>query len=89
MPVRRNPVVRAGALLRKGGVHTTSATGKRQRSKLDLNNEIEEWLDDTNDDERADKKVTAKGRDSAPDGHRHLWCYRQSGLPLLFRISLH
>jgi len=44
MPIPRNPVVRAGAILRKGGVHTKSASGLRHQSKRVLDNEIDEWF---------------------------------------------
>jgi len=43
MPKRRNPVVRDGSLLRKGGVHTKSQSGNRQRLKRQISSEIDEW----------------------------------------------
>lgn len=49
MPERRNPVVRSGAILRKGGVHTDSVSGQRQRQKLRVDDAIDEWYDDFND----------------------------------------
>ena len=44
MPLPRNPVVRTGAILRKGGVHTQSASGLRHQSKRSLDNEIDDWF---------------------------------------------
>ena len=46
MPTRRNPVVRAGAILRKGGVHRQSASGHRHQSKRALDDELDEWFVD-------------------------------------------
>lgn len=46
MPTRRNPVVRAGALLRKGGVHRQSASGHRHQGKRKLVDEIDNWYED-------------------------------------------
>lgn len=46
MPERRNPVVRAGALLRKGGVHTRSVSGQRQANRLSVDNAIDEWYEE-------------------------------------------
>lgn len=68
MPTRRNPVARYGALLRKGGVHTESVSGKRHQSKRQLDDEIDEYL---NQREKA-KRKTGKGRnDSAPSSKFH------------------
>jgi len=44
MPTRRNPVVRAGAILRKGGVHRQSASGHRHQGKRALDDELDEWF---------------------------------------------
>lgn len=49
MPERRNPVVRAGAILRKGGVHSKSVTGQRQRARLKVDDAIDEWYEDFNE----------------------------------------
>jgi hypothetical protein len=48
-----NPVARS-PLLRKGGVHERSASGKRQRAKLSTYDALEEWLE-TRDDESSDE----------------------------------
>ena len=47
MPERRNPVVRSAAILRKGGAHTKSVSGQRQRQRLRLDDAIDEWYEDT------------------------------------------
>lgn len=52
MPIRRNPVVRAGAILRKGGVHLTSKSGRRQRCKRALCNELSDWYIERGDSEQ-------------------------------------
>jgi len=44
MPTRRNPVVRHGALLRKGGAHTKTVSGQRHQSRLELEDEIDEYF---------------------------------------------
>lgn len=49
MPERRNPVVRAGAILRKGGAHTKSVSGQRHRQRLRVDDAIDEWYDQIND----------------------------------------
>lgn len=49
MPTRRNPVVRAGAILRKGGVHRQSASGHRHQGKRSLCDELDEWYADEQD----------------------------------------
>ena len=46
MPTRRNPVVRAGAILRKGGVHRQSASGHRHQGKRKLVDEIADWYEE-------------------------------------------
>lgn len=84
MPERRNPVVRAGAILRKGGVHTKSVTGQRHRQKLRVDDAIDEWYDtivdepaqdDSNVGKRHNKKGNKKGQsDTAP----YLFCHRIS-----------
>lgn len=53
MPKRRNPVVRAGAILRKGGVHRQSTSGHRHQGKRQLDHEIDDWY--TDDVDGADK----------------------------------
>ncbi len=42
----RNPVAQS-PLLRKGGVHTESKTGRRVRDRIKLASAIDEWLDET------------------------------------------
>jgi len=49
MPERRNPVVRTGAILRKGGVHTKSVSGQRHRQRIRIDDAIDEWFEDTRD----------------------------------------
>ena len=46
MPERRNPVVRAGAILRKGGVHTKSVSGQRHRQRLRIDDAVDEWYEE-------------------------------------------
>jgi hypothetical protein len=54
--VAGNPVARS-PLLRKGGVHESSASGKRQRVRLSTQDAIGEWLE-TRDDELQDEMET-------------------------------
>jgi hypothetical protein len=52
----RNHVAQS-PLLRKGGVHTKSKTGKRVRARLLITSAIDEWLDeleDNNDNQRGE-----------------------------------
>ena len=61
----RNPVVRYGTILRKGGAHTKSVSGTRHRSKRQLDEEIDEYFD--NRSRKGGNKGTGKGRsNSAP-----------------------
>jgi hypothetical protein len=82
MPVRRNPVVRAGAILRKGGVHTKSVSGQRHRGKIDLRDEIDEWLDDSDDTYLIPHPCKAEGGDEPPSGSTVC-------VPLLLVIDTH
>jgi len=69
MPSRRNPVVRHGALLRKGGAHTESVSGKRHQSKRQLDDEIDEYYDQQALSQRRDnnsKNPQKERDDSAP-----------------------
>ncbi|OED39352.1 hypothetical protein AB833_15575 [Chromatiales bacterium (ex Bugula neritina AB1)] len=50
MPLPRNPVIRTGAILRKGGAHTKSVSGQRQLGKRGLLDEIDDWFDDRDED---------------------------------------
>lgn len=43
MPERRNPVVRSAAILRKGGAHVKSVSGQRQRTRLAVEDALDEW----------------------------------------------
>jgi len=55
MPTRRNPVVRAGAILRKGGVHRQSASGHRHQGKRSVEDELDDWfVDEAADDDLDD-----------------------------------
>lgn len=72
MSTRRNPVVRYGALLRKGGVHTQSVSGKRHQSKRQLDDEIDEYF---NQREKLQRKTKKERGDSAPSLPLHfLFC---------------
>ena len=69
MPTRRNPVVRHGALLRKGGAHTESVSGKRHQSKRQLDDEIDDYYDQQALSERKSensKNLKKERDDSAP-----------------------
>ena len=55
----RNPVVRYGTILRKGGAHTKSVSGTRHRSKRQLDDEIDEYS--TTDPVREAIKELARG----------------------------
>jgi len=46
MPKRRNPVVRYGEILRKGGVHTSNSSNNRRRLKRQLEDEMGDWEED-------------------------------------------
>lgn len=71
MPLPRNPVVRAGAILRKGGAHTKSVSGQRHRRKQDLLDEIDDWYDDAEDDTKLPTRRSAEGGYEPPSGSRH------------------
>ncbi|VAW88707.1 hypothetical protein MNBD_GAMMA16-105 [hydrothermal vent metagenome] len=45
-PKTRNPVARS-PLLRKGGVHVKSKTGRRVKSRLSVEDAIDEWYETT------------------------------------------
>ena len=60
MPTRRNPVVRAGAILRKGGVHRQSASGHRHQGKRSLCDELDDWFAEEQD---ADDSTAVFGRE--------------------------
>lgn len=62
MAKRRNPVVRHATIMRKGGVHLPSNTGKRRRHKQVINEEVEQYFDH--------KTADKKGAESdCPDQH--------------------
>ena len=63
MPTRRNPVVRYGALLRKGGAHTKSVSGKRHQSRRQLDDEIYDYYQQRL---RSQRKTQKEQDDSAP-----------------------
>ena len=63
MPTRRNPVVRYGALLRKGGAHTKSVSGERHQSRRQLDDEIDDYF---NQRLRSQRKTQKEQDDSAP-----------------------
>lgn len=63
MPTRRNPVVRYGALLRKGGAHTKSVSGERHQSRRQLDDEIDDYYQQRVNSPRKTKK---ERDDSAP-----------------------
>lgn len=72
MPLPRNPVIRAGAILRKGGAHTKSASGQRHRGKLSLRDEIDDWFDEADDDlNPSATQARSRGGDQPPSG-QHL-----------------
>ncbi len=48
IPVR-NPVAQS-PLLRKGGPHEKSKTGRRVRARLSTNSAVDEWLDELEED---------------------------------------
>jgi len=52
MPLPRNPVIRAGALLRKG----------------DLRDEIDEWFEDSDDSDLTTQQCKAEGGSEPPSG---------------------
>jgi len=71
MPTRRNPVVRQGALLRKGGAHTKTVSGQRHQSRLDLEDEIDDYFlnqenPNSESDTGSDKKRETGQNDTAP-----------------------
>ena len=68
MPVRRNPVVRAGAILRKGGAHVKSVSGQRHRGKLQLRDELDEWFYESDDTEQTPHQCNAEGGNKPPSG---------------------
>ena len=71
MPTRRNPVVRHGALLRKGGAHTKTVSGQRHQSRLQLEDEIDDYFlhqekSTSKPDSGSDKKRDTGQNDTAP-----------------------
>ena len=66
MPPERNPVVRHGAILRKGGAHTKSVSGARHQSKRQLDDEIDEYYDDINSSTNISKRKNKGQSKSAP-----------------------
>ena len=71
MPTRRNPVVRHGALLRKGGAHTKTVSGQRHQSRLQLEDEINDYFlhrekPHSKPDNGSGKKREAGQKDTAP-----------------------
>ena len=46
MPNRRNPVIRAATILRKGGPHVKNTSAKRQQIRQQLDDEIFECLEE-------------------------------------------
>ena len=64
MPTRRNPIARS-PLLRKGGAHTSTASGQRQRRQQQVQDEIHEWMDDKANPHHRPKPV-ATDQSSAP-----------------------
>ncbi len=66
MPLPRNPVIRAGAILRKGGAHVKSVSGTRHRGKLDLRDEIDEWFEESDDSDLTTHQRKAEGGGKPP-----------------------
>ncbi len=72
MPTTRNQVVRHAAILRKGGAHTHSVSGQRHQSKRQLDDEIDEYFNQSEGipsdaPDENNKRNTQKGRrNSAP-----------------------
>ena len=73
MPTQRNPVVRHGAILRKGGAHTKSVSANRHQSKRQLDDEIDDYFDEIESSRNTvrrkanDHTATKKGQNnSAP-----------------------
>ena len=60
MPNERNPVVRSGTILRKGGAHTQSVSGQRHQSKRQLYDEIDEYFNE--DREKPRSNLTRSGK---------------------------
>ena len=60
MPNERNPVVRSGTILRKGGAHTQSVSGQRHQSKRQLDDEIDEYFNE--DREKPRSNLTRSGK---------------------------
>jgi len=55
MPRPRNYVARS-PLMRKGGAHIESKTGKRVRERLALEDALDEWFDEEPDNNEEDNK---------------------------------
>ena len=60
MPDRRNPVVRCGTILRKGGAHTNSVSGQRHQSKRQLDDEIDDYFEQHREKPRSDSSRSGK-----------------------------
>lgn len=79
MPTQRNPVVRHGAILRKGGAHTKSVSAGRHQSKRQLDDEIDEYFDENESSQNTvnrkpiNRSATKKGQNnSAPSSFWYL-----------------
>lgn len=77
MPERRNPVVRAGAILRKGGAHTKSVSGRRQADRLSVDDAIDDWYEEIHqppkdilDKSPGRKSKAAKRKNSKQKGNK-------------------
>lgn len=102
MPLPRNPVVRAGAILRKGGVHRQSASGHRHQGRRALEDELDDWYADQHeqlvdqqpiDEQGSDapkNRQTNRGRSSAPDGlgETHVFTHDELRCNSVYRLYM-
>jgi len=78
MPTR-NLVVRHGAILRKGGVHTESVSGKRHQSKRALDDEIDDYFEMRNESNSDTQK------ESKPEVSKE----QEAGKPASSSLAIH
>jgi len=90
MPTRRNPVVRHGALLRKGGAHTKTVSGQRHQSRLELEDEIDEYFLHRENPHSKPDTNSGKKRESGQNDTAPFFCllFSQVSRAEVFNLSL-
>jgi len=87
MPRPRNPVARS-PLLRKGGAHVKSKTGQRVRSRLSMEDAIDEWYETTESDINDKEQQEGEACDNGGQAPRPLLDFDVHSTILLYNTSL-